>query len=200
MEGVSWSLRQGLGLVLVHGLGVGTGACAEPPAVGSGWSTSMDSTAAESTGPGGPPEVIDVGLDVLVLREGEAVVITAVVVDPDDDVREGELLGPGEPVLYGAMEQDQSDRWRATVRWSDVHERWPLSFERELELPFTVRLVDAQGHEAEGQVTVRAICGGLTDTACDGVCVDVQIDPAHCGGCDEPCMEPSGRCVGGQCL
>lgn len=178
----------------------GVVACGEPPDVGGGGVGESGSMAVGSgTGPGEAPEVIDVGLDVLVLREGEAVVITAVLSDADDDVRAGELFGPGEPGRYGAMEPGQSGRWRATVGWSDVHERWPLQFERELELPFTVRFVDAQGHEAEGGVVVRAICGGLTDTACDGVCVDVQVDAVHCGGCDRVCEAAVGMCLNGLC-
>ncbi|MCX4246120.1 hypothetical protein [Paraliomyxa miuraensis] len=195
--------------MLALSLGTVSVACGEPPSVGAGWPTGTGgetsasagavSTGAVSTGPGDRPEVIDVGIDVLVLREGEAVVVTAVVSDPDDDVREGELFGPGEPASYGAMEPESAGRWRSMVTWSDVHERWPLEFEREVELPFVVRFVDAQGHEGEGGVVVRAICGGLTDTACDGVCVDVQVDAMHCGGCGQPCEAEVGACINGLC-
>ena len=33
---------------------------------------------------------------------------------------------------------------------------------------------------------------------CDGLCVDVDHDPAHCGGCDQPC-DPGLACLEGQC-
>lgn len=36
------------------------------------------------------------------------------------------------------------------------------------------------------------------EVRCDGVCVDPQADPDHCGGCDRPC--PEGECTEGTCL
>ena len=35
-------------------------------------------------------------------------------------------------------------------------------------------------------------------TSCEGVCVDTQTDPAHCGGCDNPCGDFE-SCQGGTC-
>lgn len=34
---------------------------------------------------------------------------------------------------------------------------------------------------------------------CDAVCVDLDADPAHCGGCGQPCA-PGDVCDGGQCI
>lgn len=116
------------------------------------------------------------------LREGQSVVLTAVVFDPDDDVVTGELLGPGQPSSCGVLQPGLSDRWRVEIGWDAVHERWPLSFSRELWLPLTVRFVDAAGHEVEAETSLRLVCTGLRDTACDGVCVDIQTD-------DTPCSE-----------
>jgi hypothetical protein len=39
------------------------------------------------------------------------------------------------------------------------------------------------------------VCDPLT--ACGGVCVDLQTDPAHCGFCNHPCQ--TGLCSDGQC-
>ena len=33
---------------------------------------------------------------------------------------------------------------------------------------------------------------------CDGVCVDLQNNPSHCGACGQVC--PSGQCTGGSCV
>lgn len=152
----------------------------------------------ETAAPDGRPRVIDLGQDVLVLREGESVVLTAVVADDDDDVVMGELLGPGQPASYGSFAAHEGDRWRVTVSWDEVDMREPLSFSQQVELPFTARFVDAQGHEAEATITLRAVCSGLIDTACEGRCVDVQVDPEHCGGCGEVCR--GSGCEGSQCL
>jgi hypothetical protein len=62
-------------------------------------------------------------------------------------------------------------------------------------------------HAAEAGTTLRAACGGIADTVCSGTCIDPQLDPAHCGGCDVACVvkeplmgQPSnGGCVGGSC-
>ncbi len=186
---------------------VPAGACTEAPSdeptsggSGSLTSTSGDTTSApdETAAPDGRPRVIDLGQDVLVLREGESVVLTAVVADDDDDVVMGELLGPGQPASYGAFVAHEGDRWRATVAWDEVDMRQPLSFSQQVELPFTARFVDALGHEAEATITLRAVCSGLIDTACEGMCVDVQVDPEHCGGCGQVCR--GSACEGSQCL
>lgn len=185
---------------------IGVMACADAPGLGMESSTGGASSSA-GTGPGGPPQVIDIGHDVLLLREGEAVVLTVVVVDPDDDVVAGELLGPGEPGEYGGLSPHPNGRWRASVRWSDVNAQELLQFEGERALPFTVRMVDAEGHVATADTLVRAACGGLTNTACAGTCVDAQLDTANCGVCDRACVvgEPlagqdvNGGCMGGDC-
>jgi hypothetical protein len=52
-----------------------------------------------------------------------------------------------------------------------------------------------QGGVGEGGVGGGLDCDPLT--ACGGVCVDVQTDPAHCGSCDHPCQ--TGLCSDGQC-
>lgn len=211
MAGVKRSRGAGLGLVLASLASAAAGCGDDLPSVGSGASSgtagSSSSGGSSSDTASHPPEVVDIGQDVLLLREGEAMVLTVVVHDPDDDVISAELFGPGEPAKYADLSPHPSDRWTASVSWSDVRSRWPLQFEGELELAFTVRVVDAAGHAADAETTLRAACGGLTDTACGGTCIDPQLDPAHCGGCDHPCevREPimgqrsNGGCIGGLC-
>lgn len=167
-------------------------------------STAGDGT---STGTPAPPEIVDIGFDVLRLRPDDPVVLTAVVHDPDGDVVTVELFGPDDLEPFGALLPHPSDRWQIELRWPDVHERWPLTFEQRLDLPLVVRARDAAGHEAEAMTSITVICEGLVDTACDGVCVDVQVDPAHCNGCGQACvvrelegLGSSGGCQGGACL
>lgn len=172
------------------------------PSLGTGSSSSSSSGSGDHA-----PEIVDIGQDVLLLREGAAVVLTAAVLDLDEDVISGELFGPGEPAKYADLSPHPSGRWIASVGWSDVHSHFPLQFEGELELPFTVRMSDAAGHVVEAGTTVRAACGGISGIACGGVCIDPQVDPLHCGGCDRPCevKEPiggrlaNGGCIGGLC-
>lgn len=175
---------------------------------GTGLASSSSSSSDGSSETGGhPPAIVDIGQDVLLLREDAAVVLTAVVLDPDGDVIAGELFGPGEPAKYADLTPHPSDRWAASVSWGDVASRGSLQFEGELELPFRVRMEDATGLVAEASITVRAACGGIGGTACGGTCIDPQVDPLHCGGCDRPCevKEPiagvmtNGGCAGGLC-
>lgn len=48
-----------------------------------------------------------------------------------------------------------------------------------------------------------AACAADPKRLCDGECRDLQNDPTHCGGCNQPCTtddgECAGRCQGGQC-
>ncbi|HZF56020.1 MAG TPA: hypothetical protein VE093_45710 [Polyangiaceae bacterium] len=42
-----------------------------------------------------------------------------------------------------------------------------------------------------------------TETTCDGKCVHLESNPAHCGACNTPCasgMDQAGQCVNGQCV
>ncbi len=42
-------------------------------------------------------------------------------------------------------------------------------------------------------------CAPATPTTCGAACVNTQIDPEHCGGCDQAC--DSGKlCLGGACF
>lgn len=63
---------------------------------------------------------------------------------------------------------------------------------------------DGTGASAEG---ASATIGGMTsagddcppwETPCGGTCVDIQIDPNHCGGCDAPCGDQ--LCAAGMCV
>lgn len=54
--------------------------------------------------------------------------------------------------------------------------------------------------ESEGDSEGEVICReGLA--ACEGECVDLQSDDAHCGGCGHGCKDPwfFGECVEGRC-
>jgi hypothetical protein len=209
MEGVRRSWWPVLTLAWVAS--AGAWACGDdlPTAVAGSSSDAAGSSSGGPTSDTGshPPEVVDIGQDVLLLREDEAVVLTVVVHDPDGDVIGGELFGPGEPAKYADLEAHPSERWTASVGWSEVHSHWPLQFEGEVELPFSVRMTDAEGHAAEAGITLRAACRGITSTVCGGTCIDAQLDPAHCGGCDRPCEvkqplvgeESNGGCIGGLC-
>lgn len=62
----------------------------------------------------------------------------------------------------------------------------------------------AEGTDA-GASTYRCAsgCSGTTPTRCDGMCVDLQNNPNHCGACRRACPAPSGgtaTCVTGACV
>jgi hypothetical protein len=49
-----------------------------------------------------------------------------------------------------------------------------------------------------GGVPNDAGCPPSYPASCDGVCVDLEADPTHCGSCDKACAIP-GQCVNGSC-
>lgn len=52
------------------------------------------------------------------------------------------------------------------------------------------------------QATPDLLCA-LPRSICTGVCVDIQVDNAHCGGCNRPCSgvpDLQFTCCGGACV
>lgn len=85
---------------------------------------------------------------------------------------------------------------RCDVGWGDCDTMPGTGCEADLRAPErcgaceTACVVPAPlcGTQLDGTPGCVATCGGVTPTQCGMRCVNTESDPAHCGGCDMPCV------------
>jgi hypothetical protein len=157
-------------------------------------------TAAETTTSAeGAPFFISFSTNVGQITEGESVVFTAVVSDPDgfDDIAGGTLFTQDGAFSYGPfVSAGQEGTYSITVSWADVDQVETIEFEDfSLDRVFRAEFFDMDGHKVSQDTTIALQCGG--GGACDGSCKDFQSDGSNCGACGQLC---SGGCGGGKCL
>ncbi|MEZ4380385.1 MAG: hypothetical protein R3A79_03500 [Nannocystaceae bacterium] len=157
-------------------------------------------TAAETTtSADGAPFFISFSTNVGQITEGESVVFTAVVSDPDgfDDIAGGTLFTQDGAFSYGPfVSAGQEGTYSITVSWADVDQVETIEFEDfSLDRVFRAEFFDMDGHKVSQDTTIALQCDG--GGACDGSCKDFQSDEANCGACGKLC---SGGCGGGMCL
>lgn len=134
------------------------------------------------------PKILLLQTNVQTLHEGETLVVTAVVTDPDgiDDLIGGTLLDVDSGNSYGAFASSAAEgSYELDLAWGAIQTV------RDIDAPttgvgrtFVARFFDVAGHTAEQTVAITLRCKDAIHTACDGVCVDLQQDAEHCGTCD----------------
>jgi hypothetical protein len=157
-------------------------------------------TAAETTTSAeGAPFFISFSTNVGQITEGESVVFTAVVSDPDgfDDIAGGTLFTQDGAFSYGPfVSAGQEGTYSITVSWADVDQVEAIEFEDfSLDRVFRAEFFDMDGHKVSQDTTIALQCDG--GGACDGSCKDFQNDGSNCGACGKSC---SGGCGEGECL
>lgn len=133
------------------------------------------------------------------MTEGDTVVITATLDDPDgdEDIADGELRRTDDDAtVLATFEPADSGRWVATLTWTTLVVDGALSFAGATDVELTATFTDLDDHRADATTSFTLFCGGLAGGACAGTCVDLDSDASHCGGCDQPC--PTG-CQAGTC-
>lgn len=157
-------------------------------------------TAAETTTSAeGAPFFISFSTNVGQITEGESVVFTAVVSDPDgfNDIAGGTLFTQDGAFSYGPfVSAGQEGTYSITVSWADVDQVEAIEFEDfSLDRVFRAEFFDMDGHKVSQDTTIALQCDG--GGACSGSCKDLQTDAANCGGCGFVC---EGGCDAASCL
>jgi hypothetical protein len=149
----------------------------------------------EATGPRGP-NIITFNTNSLDITQGESVVFSAVVTDPDgiDDVIGGTLLDVASGLSYGSFATAAAEgAYTLTVPWSEMHRLASINFTAAITRTFRAEFFDAGGNRATRDVTLTLTCDGIA--ACSGVCTDLSTTE-NCGSCGNVCPA---RGFGGAC-
>lgn len=150
---------------------------------------------------GGGPQIIDFGTNVKMLTEGQSVVFTATVIDPDgpDDIQGGSLKSADGSITYGAFNDNGDGTYGLTVSWAELHQAQAIEFSGAEMRVFRGQFFDNDGKSATQQATITLTCAG--GCAVDGKCPDTQTDDDHCGTCGKVCKvtDGYGGCAAGKC-
>lgn len=162
--------------------------------------TSSASTESETTtSVDGSPYFISFSTNVGKITEGESVIFTAILSDPDgfDDIAGGTLFTENGAFSYGPfVSAGQEGTYSISVSWGAINQVAPIEFENsDLDRVFRAEFFDKDGNKAIEDTTITLHCDG--GGACGGTCKDLQSDGENCGACDKFC---EGGCGGGACL
>jgi hypothetical protein len=156
----------------------------------------------DTTGPsGGPPMIVDFGTNVTSITEGESVVFTATVIDPDgpDDVQGGSLKSQDGAINYGGFADQGNGTYSIEISWSQINQTDTLEFDGMETRTFRAEFFDNMANSASEMTDIDFTCAG--GCAWDGTCPDTQNDDDHCGTCGHACtvIWDDGHCAAGAC-
>lgn len=145
------------------------------------------------------PNIIFFGTNVTEITEGEPVVFSAVVTDPDGiDNLIGGVLNSPEGASYGSFATSaQEGSYSLSITWGQIDQVVPIEFSGTTQRTFIAVFFDATGNSVEANTTITLTCN--TENACEGTCVDLQSNSQHCGSCRNSCDDMGGSCESGAC-
>ena len=162
---------------------------------GTGSGTGSETTMGEA----GAPFFISFSTNVGQITDGESVIFTAIVSDPDGfgDIAGGTLFTQDGKFSYGPFESvGQEGTYSITVAWAAIDQVEAIEFENfEVERVFRAEFFDKGGHKVAQETTIKLRCDG--GGACGGGCKDFKTDGGNCGGCGVVCTN---GCEGSVCL
>ncbi len=166
----------------------------------SSTSTATQGTASETTmSMDGAPFFISFSTNVAQITDGESVIFTAIVSDPDGfgDIAGGTLFTQDGKFSYGPfVSAGQEGTYSITVSWAAIDQVEAIEFENfEVERVFRAEFFDKGGHKVAQETTIKLRCDG--GGACGGGCKDFKTDGGNCGGCGVVCTN---GCEGSICL
>lgn len=171
---------------------------------GGGDPTGDDDPAGADAAPSSDPDaprILTLDTNAREIHEGDPLVITAVVTDPDgiDDLIGGTLVDPDTGATYGAFATSAAEgAYSIQLEW------FAIDLVRAIDTPaggadrtFRARFYDVAGHIAEGDAVVALACYDAELAVCGGYCRDLATDADHCGACHTPTPDGA-ECQGGQ--
>ncbi len=172
---------------------------------GSAAVTSSSSSASATTGTGmtqdGGPTFLSFGTNVTTVHEGDTVVFTAILTDPQgvDDVIGGSLKAANGSAYGAFATSGQEGAYQMSLTWQQIQQVAAFTFPYggSESRTFTATFFDQGGHMATATVTLKFTCSNGGER-CGAVCYDTQTDPNHCGTCDPTSC--GGGCMNGGCL
>jgi hypothetical protein len=134
------------------------------------------------------------------ITEGESVTVNVVITHDDGpSAILGGVVATEAGTTLVSFTAMAPGNFTATFDWAAIHLAEPIAFEAPEGRSFVVRFFDVRGSSATRTVALELHCDG--DVACDGQCVDLDSDAAHCGSCGTSCAR-DGRitgCSSGRC-
>ena len=142
------------------------------------------------------PEILELSVTPMTMRETNVVRVEATVVDADGDLASGRLETEAGASL-GLFVNASASAYVFPLAWQILHEVEPIEFEGPEIRTLYARFMDAEGQVTRAPVRVELECA--TDAACDGRCVDLLQDWRNCGRCGRVCPQASAMCWDGRC-
>ena len=133
--------------------------------------------------------------------EGETVTFTATVTHPDGTaaIAGGSLTTPNGAFTYGPFVLAGGSTYSVDVTWDQINSIETIEFTNDDTRSFRAVFYDTSARQGVQSADLRMTCE--EGAACDGVCIDLQIDNENCGECRRECIiNGVGGCSDGDCL
>lgn len=151
--------------------------------------TNGETTTETTTSADGAPFFISFSTNVTEISDGESVVFTAIVSDPDgfDDIAGGMLFTEDGGLSYGPfISAGQEGTYSISVSWIQIDQVETIEFENfDTSRGFRAEFFDKDGHKVAKDAVITLHCEG--GGACDGSCRNFQVDGENCGSCGKVC-------------
>jgi hypothetical protein len=137
----------------------------------------------------GAPVLLAFGTSATEVSEGESVVFSAVVTDPDgiDDVIGGVLRTDAGAILGAFATAENEGAYSLSITWAELDQQQDITFASggSQVRNFVAEFFDQTGRSVTHAASVTVTCHGKG--ACDAHCIDLQNDDLNCGTCGNKC-------------
>lgn len=146
------------------------------------------------------PVVESVKVSAPTITQGESVTVSVVISDVDGlaTITGGNVRGPGDEVIAPFVQRGDGE-YDIELSWLEIHQAIGIQFEAEsLDLGLQIVFFDTGNQTGRAALPLTATCGGGSNYACGGLCLDAGTSFSHCGACDSECGKGE-ECFAGTC-